>query len=130
MNIQPVAQPALSAAIVAQNAALEIEKRLPFRRVMKQVLEKVMAAGAKGVKIGLAGRLNGVEIARREKLAAGKMSLITLRSHVDYGFSEAHTMYGKIGVKVWIYYGESFGLQDKFAKKESEEAAVKAKLKK
>ncbi len=120
LNIQPVLQPALSAMIVATGAAAEIERRLPFRRVMKQAIEKVMAAGAQGVKIAMAGRLNGVEIARREKMAAGKMSLITIRSHVDYAFTEAHTLYGKIGVKVWIYRGESFGRQDKFEKKEAE----------
>lgn len=120
LNIQPVNQPALSAAVVAQNAALDTEKRLPFRRVMKQILERVMSAGAKGVKVSMAGRLNGVEIARREKLAAGKMSLITLRSNVDYGFAEAQTMYGKIGIKVWIYHGETFGRKDKFEKKAEE----------
>ena len=119
LNIQPVQQPALSAAIVAQNMAIDIEKRLPFRRVMKQTIEKVMAAGAKGVKVAMAGRLNGVEIARREKLAAGKMSLITLRSNLDYALVEAHTMYGKIGIKVWIYFGETFAKQDKFEKKET-----------
>lgn len=119
LNIQPVNQPALSASIIAQNAAMEIEKRIPFRRVMKQTIEKVMAAGAKGIKIAMAGRLNGVEIARREKLAAGKMSLITLRSNVDYALAEAHTVYGKIGIKVWIYSGESFGRKDKFEKKET-----------
>ena len=118
INVMPVKQPALSAQVVAQGAVAEIEKRIPFRRVMKQVLEKVMAAGAKGVKINMAGRLNGVEIARRENLSAGKMSLITLRSDVDYAFAEAHTIYGKIGVKVWIYYGEAFGRRDKFEKKE------------
>ncbi len=121
LNIQAVTQPALSAQIVAQNAANDIERRIPFRRIMKQTMEKVMAAGAKGVKMGMAGRLNGVEIARREKLAAGKMSLITLRSDVDYGFAEALTMYGKIGIKVWIYFGEAFGRRDKFEKKETEE---------
>lgn len=121
LNIQAVEQPALSATIVAQNAADEIVRRLPFRRVMKQALEKVMAAGAKGVKMTMSGRLNGAEIARREKLAAGKMSLITLRSHVDYGFAEAQTVYGKIGIKVWIYKGEVFGRHDKFEKKEAEE---------
>ena len=125
LNIQPVNQPALSAAIVAQNAVADIEKRIPFRRVMKQSIEKVMAAGAKGIKMSMAGRLNGVEIARREKLGAGKMSLITLRSHVDYAIAEAHTMYGKIGVKVWIYYGETFGRKDKFEKKENPEDTKK-----
>lgn len=120
LNIQPLNQPALSAAVVAQNAAADIEKRMAFRRVMKTTIEKVMAAGAKGVKIAMAGRLNGVEIARREKLAAGKMSLITLRSEVDYALAEAHTMQGKIGIKVWIYTGESFGRKDKFEKKAEE----------
>jgi small subunit ribosomal protein S3 len=130
LNIQPVNQPALSATIVAQNCASEIERRIPFRRVMKQSIEKVMAAGAKGVKIGMAGRLNGVEIARREKLAAGKMSLITLRSNVDYALAEAHTMYGKIGIKVWIYYGETFSRKDKFEKKEAvDESKTKQKSK-
>ncbi len=123
LHIQPVNQPALSAKIVAQNMAQEIEKRLPFRRVMKQTIEKVMAAGAQGIKVSMAGRLNGVEIARREKLAAGKMSLITLRSNVDYALAEAHTMQGKIGIKVWIYSGEVFGYKDKFEKKEDEAEA-------
>lgn len=120
LNIIPVKQPALSASIVANNCVSEIERRMPFRRVMKQAIEKVMAAGAKGVKINMAGRLNGVEIARRETLSAGKMSLITLRSDVDYAFTEAHTIYGKIGVKVWIYHGEAFGRRDRFAKTEKE----------
>lgn len=118
INVQEVQQPALSAQIVALNAASEIERRMPFRRVMKQILEKVMAAGAKGVKICMGGRLNGVEIARTEKMGAGKMSLITFRSDVDYAFVEAQTLYGKIGVKVWIYKGEAFGRRDKFAKQE------------
>lgn len=119
LNIQAVASPALSATIVAQNAANDIEKRMPFRRIMKQILEKVMAAGAKGVKVCMSGRLNGAEIARTEKLAAGKMSLITFRSDVDYSIAEAQTVYGKIGVKVWIYMGEVFGRRDKFEKKET-----------
>jgi len=114
LNIQPVRNPALSAQLIAQNAVSEIERRLPFRRVMKQTIEKVMAAGAQGVKINMAGRLNGVEIARRETLSAGKMSLITIRSDVDYAFTEAHTIYGKIGVKVWVYHGQTFGRRDKF----------------
>jgi len=118
LNIQAVEQPALSAQVIAQNAAAEIERRVPFRRVMKQAIERVMSAGAKGVKIKMAGRLNGVEIARREVASAGKMSLITLRSDVDYAFVEAHTIYGKIGIKVWIYRGEAFGRRDKFAPKE------------
>ncbi len=118
LNIQPVRQPALSATIVAQNMANDIERRIPFRRVMKQAIQKIMTAGAKGVKVKMGGRLNGAEIARTEKLAAGKMSLITLRSNVDYSFTEAQTVYGKIGIKVWVYHGEVFGRLDKFEKKE------------
>ena len=120
INILEVRNPALSAQIVAQNAATDIEKRFPFRRVMKQLIERVMSAGAQGVKVCMSGRLNGVEIARTEKLSAGKMSLITLRSDVDYAISEAQTLNGKIGIKVWIYKGEAFGRRDKFAKKEED----------
>lgn len=121
LNIQEVHSPALSASVVAQTIAAEIEKRMPFRRVMKQSIERVMKAGAKGVKISLAGRLNGVDIARTEKLASGKVPLITLRSDVDYCFYEANTTYGKIGVKVWVYHGEIFGRKDKFTQKSAEE---------
>jgi small subunit ribosomal protein S3 len=125
LNILAVAQPALSAQIVGQSMASEIERRIPFRRVMKQALEKVMTAGGQGVKFAVAGRLNGVEIARREVMGAGKMSLITLRSDVDYANVEANTIYGKIGIKVWIYKGEAFSRRDKFAKKEVEKEKTK-----
>ncbi len=125
LNIQAVAQPALSAQIIGQSMASEIERRIPFRRVMKQAMEKVMTAGAQGVKFAVAGRLNGVEIARREVMGAGKMSLITLRSDVDYAIVEASTIYGKIGIKVWVYKGEAFGRRDKFVKKEVEKEKTK-----
>lgn len=115
LNVREVRSPALSARIVARTIVEDLEKRMPFRRVMKQTLEKVMKAGAKGVKVCLGGRLNGVEIARTEKLAAGTVPLITLRSDVDYALDEAQTTYGKIGVKVWICHGEVFGRKDKFA---------------
>lgn len=115
LNIKEVSSPNLSAMVVAQTCVGEIERRMPFRRVMKQAIERVMKSGAKGVKIAMAGRLNGVEIARREKLAAGTVPLITLRSDVDYALVEARTIYGKIGVKVWICHGEVFGRKDKFA---------------
>lgn len=114
LNIREVRQPALSANIVAQTIISDIERRVRFRRVMKQTIERIMKAGAKGVKIKMSGRLNGVEIARSETLSAGSVPLITLRSDVDYSFKEAHTIYGKIGVKVWIYRGEVFGRKDKF----------------
>jgi len=130
LNIQELRSPALSAAVVAQTVTAEIEKRMPFRRVMKQAIERVMKAGAKGVKIAMAGRLNGVEIARREKLAAGKVPLITLRSDVDYAFTEAQTTYGKIGVKVWVYHGEVFGRKDRFASAITNESETKNKKEK
>lgn len=116
LNVQEVRQPALSAAILGQTLAADIEKRMPFRRVMKQGIERTMKAGALGVKVKMSGRLNGVEIARRETLASGKVPLITLRSDVDYALTEAHTTYGKIGIKVWIYHGEVFGRKDPFEK--------------
>lgn len=115
LNVKEVKFPALSAAVSAQTMVSEIERRIPFRRVMKQGIERVMKAGAKGVKVIMAGRLNGVEIARRETLSSGKVPLITLRSDVDYAFVEAQTIYGKIGVKVWVYNGETFIRKDKFA---------------
>ncbi|OGH92698.1 MAG: 30S ribosomal protein S3 [Candidatus Magasanikbacteria bacterium RIFOXYD1_FULL_40_23] len=130
INVLEVRQPALSAQIVATNAATDIEKRFPFRRVMKQMIERVMSAGGQGVKVRMSGRLNGVEIARTEKLAAGKMSLITLRSDVDYAQAEAQTLYGKIGIQVWIYKGEAFSRRDKFAKKEEDSKEEKPKAKK
>jgi len=118
LNIQEVRDPSLSAEVVAQQMVKDIENRIPFRRVMKQVIERVMNAGAKGVKIDMAGRLNGAEIARRETLSSGKIPLITLRSNVDYTSRRAETIYGTIGVKVWIYKGESFEMIDKLAQKQ------------
>lgn len=117
LNIQEVREPSLSAEIVAQTIAKDIESRIAFRRIMKQTIERVMKAGGKGVKITLAGRLNGVEIARTETLSAGKIPLITIRSNVDYATVTARTLYGAIGVKVWIYMGESFEQIDKLAQK-------------
>ena len=92
-----------------------------FRRAMKRAMQNAMRLGAQGIKIMSSGRLNGAEIARREVLSAGKMSLITIRSDVDYAFVEANTIYGKIGVKVWIYFGEAFGRRDKFEKRNESE---------
>lgn len=109
INIKEVATPQLSAQIVATNIALELEKRIPYRRAMKRNMDGVMKAGAQGVKIICSGRLNGAEIARSEKLISGKIPLHTLRADIDYGFTEANTTYGVIGVKVWIYKGEVFG---------------------
>jgi len=124
LNIKEVHSPALSAQVVAQTMVADIEKRIPFRRVMKQTIERVMKAGAKGVKVAMAGRLNGVEIARREKLSAGTVPLITLRSDVDYAFVEANTIYGKIGVKTWICHGKVFGRKEKFADVENKNEEI------
>ncbi len=112
INIKEVAKPQLSARIVAQNVALELEKRIPYRRAMKRNLENVMRAGAKGAKIICSGRLNGVEIARTETQTQGKLPLHTLRADIDYALEKAQTTYGVIGVKVWIYKGEKFQVEE------------------
>lgn len=127
LNIQEVRSPALSAQVVAQGMAADVERRIPFRRVMKQGMERVMNAGAEGVKIIMAGRLNGAEIARTETVSKGKVPLITLRSDVDYALVEAHTVYGKIGIKVWICRGEVFGRKDTFSKENIEASNKKRK---
>lgn len=106
LNIEEVKKPDLSAQLVAQSIANQIEKRVSFRRAMRQAIEKGMAAGAKGVKINVSGRLNGAEIARSEKLVQGSVTLATLRSNISYACVHAHTSFGIIGVKVWIYIGE------------------------
>lgn len=106
LNIQEVANPMLSAEVVAENMAIELEKRMPFRRVMKQAMDQVMKAGALGVKVMVGGRLNGAEIARTEKLSTGTVPLHTIRADIDYSRTVARTTYGVIGVKVWINRGE------------------------
>jgi len=108
VNIKEVTQPYLNAEIVCGNVIEQIEKRLPYRRVMKRAIENVMRAGAKGVKIRVSGRLNGAEIARAEKLSEGCIPLHTIRADIDYARGTAFTTYGCIGVKVWIYKGEVF----------------------
>lgn len=108
LNIQEVQKPELSAQIMVENIAEQIAKRLPFRRVLKGAVEQISQAGAEGVKVTVAGRLNGAEIARTETLSRGALPLQTLRADVDYARGEAHTTYGKIGVKVWIYKGKVF----------------------
>lgn len=108
LNIQEVSQPALASRIVGLQIATEIEKRLPFRRSMKMAAERVMKAGAKGVKITVGGRLNGAEIARSETISRGSIPLHNLRADVDFARVTARTIYGAIGIKVWIYRGEIF----------------------
>ena len=108
INIQEVSKPSLSSKIVAQQVAQEIEKRLPFRRSLKMAIERVMKAGAKGVKVTVSGRLNGSEIARSETISQGSIPLHNLRADIDFARVPARTIYGAIGVKVWIYRGEVF----------------------
>jgi small subunit ribosomal protein S3 len=108
INVKEVQNVSLSAMVVGQQIAADIEKRMPFRRVMKGTLERVTKAGAKGVKVVSSGRLNGSEIARREMLAQGKIPLHTLRSDIDYASVTARTIWGAIGIKVWINRGEVF----------------------
>lgn len=107
-SISECERPNLSAMITAQSMAIEIEKRIPFRRVMKQAISRIERAGALGVKVIIKGRLNGSEIARSEMLTSGKVPLHTLRADIDYARIAARTTYGSIGIKVWIYKGEIF----------------------
>jgi len=106
LNIQEIRQPELDAYLVARAIAEQLEHRISYRRAMKQAIFRTMQAGAKGVKVNCAGRLAGTEIARREKMFDGQVPLHTIRADIDYGFTEACTTLGRIGVKVWIYKGD------------------------
>ena len=106
LNIREIQQPELDAYLVARTIAEQIEHRITYRRAMKQAIFRTLQAGAKGIKISCAGRLGGVEIARRQVMHQGQVPLHTLRADIDYGFTEAHTTLGRIGVKVWIYKGD------------------------
>lgn len=109
INVEEVRVPELDAQLVAENIASQIEKRVSFRRAMKQSLQRTIRAGAKGIKTSVSGRLNGADMARREGYTEGTVPLQTLRADISYGFAEADTTYGKIGVKVWICRGEVLG---------------------
>jgi small subunit ribosomal protein S3 len=98
----------MDAQLVAENIAFQLERRIAFRRAMKEAVTRAQRMGAEGVKIQVAGRLNGAEIARTEKYREGRVPLHTLRADIDYGTAEAHTTYGLIGIKVWIFKGERF----------------------
>ena len=106
INIQEIKQPDMDATLVAENIASQLERRIAFRRAMKQAVGRTMRLGAKGIRVRLGGRLGGAEIARSESYREGSIPLHTLRANIDYGTAEAHTTYGRIGVKVWIYKGE------------------------
>jgi small subunit ribosomal protein S3 len=108
INVQEVQNPSLSAEVVLGAMIADIEKRVPFRRVMKQTISRVERAGAKGIKVVVSGRLDGAEIARDEMLASGKIPLHTLRADIDYASGRAATIYGAIGIKIWIFKGEVF----------------------
>ncbi len=106
INIVEVKKPEINAQLVAENIAAQIEKRISFRRAMRQAVQRAMKLGAEGIKVQCSGRLGGAEMSRREGYNEGKVPLHTLRADIDYGFTEAFTTYGQIGIKVWIYKGE------------------------
>ncbi|BCD45033.1 30S ribosomal protein S3 [Helicobacter suis] len=106
LNIKEVKRPQADAQLAAENVATQLEKRVAFRRAMKKVMQTAMKAGARGIKVRVSGRLAGAEIARTEWYMEGRVPLHTLRAKIDYGFAEAFTVYGNIGVKVWLFKGE------------------------
>lgn len=122
VSIEEIRKPELDAQLVAESITQQLERRVMFRRAMKRAIQNTMRMGAQGVKIMVGGRLNGAEIARSEMYHEGRVPLHTLRADIDYGFAEALTTYGIIGVKVWIYKGEVFDLN-----KKREEAKTAAK---
>ena len=107
INIQEILKPELDAQLVSESVALQLEKRIAFRRAMRKAVDAALRFGARGIKIRVSGRLNGAEIARSEWYLHGQLPLHTLRADVDFGFHEAHTTFGQIGVKTWIYRGET-----------------------
>jgi small subunit ribosomal protein S3 len=121
MSIEEIRKPELDAQLVAEGIAQQLERRVMFRRAMKRSVQNAMRLGAEGIKVNIGGRLNGAEIARSEWYREGRVPLHTLRADIDYGFAEANTTYGIIGVKVWIFKGEVFG--------EGEEVAADTKPK-
>ncbi|RUM93807.1 MAG: 30S ribosomal protein S3 [Thiothrix sp.] len=115
LNIEEIRKPEIDGQLVAESIAQQLERRIMFRRAMKRSVANAMRLGALGVKIKVGGRLNGAEIARSEWYREGRVPLHTLRADIDYGFAEAKTTYGILGVKVWIFKGEVFGLEEKEA---------------
>ncbi len=115
INIEEIRKPELDATLVAESVAQQLERRVMFRRAMRRAVQNAMRLGAEGIKINVSGRLNGAEIARNEWYREGRVPLHTLRADIDYGFAEALTTYGILGIKVWIYKGEVFDLESKNA---------------
>jgi len=112
VDIKEIKRPDLDAQLVAENIALQLENRVSFRRAMKSTMQRSMRAGAKGIKTAVAGRLGGADMARKESYSEGTIPLQMLRADIDYGFAEADTQYGKVGVKAWIYKGEVLPSKD------------------
>lgn len=121
VNVVEVKRPETNAQLVAENIAFQLERRVSFRRAMKQAMQRTLKAGAKGIKVATSGRLGGAEMARTEGYNQGNVPLQTLRADIDYGFAEADTTFGKLGVKVWIYKGEILPTKGKVASLEIEE---------
>ena len=115
INIEEVRRPELDAQLIADGITQQLEKRVMFRRAMKRAMQNAMRIGALGIKIMSSGRLNGADIARSEWYREGRVPLHTLRANIDYGFSEANTTYGVVGVKVWVYKGDDFGQEESVA---------------
>jgi small subunit ribosomal protein S3 len=115
VNVIEEKSPDKSAKLLSEMIAVQLEKRIPFRRAMKLAVQSALKAGAEGVQVKCSGRLGGVEIARNEWYQKGRMPLHTIRAKIDYCLTEAHTIYGKIGVKVWVNHGESFSVKKDFA---------------
>jgi small subunit ribosomal protein S3 len=128
IDIEEIKNAAIDAQLVAENVAFQQEKRVAFRRAVKRAMSQTMSAGAKGIRVSCAGRLNGAEMSRTETYKVGKVPLQTLRADIDYGFAEALTTYGLIGVKVWIYKGEIISKRGakKIERIETEQEPVKA----
>ena len=126
LNIAEIRKPELDATLVAESIAQQIEKRVMFRRAMKRAVTNTMRSGALGVKVRIAGRLNGAEISRSEWTREGRIPLHTFRADIDYGTAEARTTYGVIGVKVWVFKGEVFGPEEAEPEAQEAEAAATA----
>src|SRR6478752_7349952 len=106
INVQVIQKPELDSQLISESVAMQLEKRVAFRRAMRKAVESALRFGARGIKVRVSGRLNGAEIARSEWYLHGQLPLQTLRADIDYGFAEANTTYGQIGIKVWLYKGE------------------------
>lgn len=124
VSVEEIRKPELDAYLVAESVAQQIQRRIMFRRAMKRAVTNTMRLGAEGIRINVSGRLNGAEIARSEWYREGRVPLHTLRADIDYGIAEAHTTYGIIGIKVWIFKGEIYGRMDETGEETTVEATA------